>query len=187
MAERRAMIKKYGDRRLYDTEARRYVNVDDIAKMVREGVEVEVRDARTDKDLTRIVLTQIIMDDIRDGESDLPLKLLHQLVVASDRAGHELLSWYLENASELSKKAGGMLRSGVSEAKSAVTAPMEFVKNLLGAAPESEAVELVALRREVQELKALLAHRGLKASAPKTKRKAAGVSRRRPSPPKPKN
>jgi polyhydroxyalkanoate synthesis repressor PhaR len=181
MAERKAVIKKYSDRRLYDSGARRYVNLDDIARMVREGVEVEVLDAGTGKDLTRIVLTQIIMEDIRDGESGLPLKLLNQLVVASDRATHDVLSWYLENAAELSKKAGGVLRSGVSEARSAVAGPMEFVRNLLGAAPpppESDNKELDALREEIQELKTLLAQRDRSNAAAKPKRRAPATPAR---------
>jgi polyhydroxyalkanoate synthesis regulator protein len=138
-----------------------------------------VLDARTGNDLTRIVLTQIIMEDIRDGESGLPLKLLKQLVVTSDRATHDVLSWYLENAAELSKKAGGVLRTGVSEAKSAVAGPMEFVRNLLGPAspaPEAEGKELDSLRREIQELKARLAQHEQSNPAPKPKRKARSRS-----------
>lgn len=182
MSERKAVIKKYGDRRLYDAGVRRYVNLNDVARMVRKGVEVEVLDARSGKDLTRIVLMQIIMEDSRDGESGLPLKLLNQLVVATDRATHDVLSWYLENASELSKKAGGVLRSGVSEAKSAVAGPMEIVRNLLGAAPpppESDGRELDALRREIQELKVLLAQseRSNPASRPKRVEPAPARSR----------
>ena len=51
------VIKKYGNRRLYDTAASRYVNLDDIAGLVREGKEVRVVDAKTGQDLTRVTLT----------------------------------------------------------------------------------------------------------------------------------
>lgn len=162
MAERKALIKKYSDRRLYDTGARRYVNLDEIARMVREGVDVEVRDAGTGKDLTRVILTQIVMEEARSGEAGLPLKLLRQLVVTTDQATHEVLSWYVDTAFDLSKKAGAALRSGVSEAKSAVSSPMEFVRNLLAGEPQPPRnnAEVEELRRQVRELEARLAQRG---------------------------
>jgi polyhydroxyalkanoate synthesis repressor PhaR len=160
MIERKAVIKKYSDRRLYDSTARRYVNLGDISRMIREGTDVTVLDARTGKDLTRVIFTQIIMEDTRDGEAGLPLKLLRQLVVASDRATHDFLSWYLETASELYKKTGTALLSRVSEARSAVTNPLEFVRHLLGGqapTPEIDKAEADALRRQVRELEARLA------------------------------
>jgi len=168
MAERKALIKKYSDRRLYDTGSRRYVNLDEIARMVREGVDVEVRDAATGKDLTRVILTQIVMEEARSGEGALPLKLLRQLVVTTDQATHEVLSWYVDTAFDLSKKAGAALRSGVSEAKSAVSSPMEFVRNLLGGeAPSANNAEVEDLRRQVRDLEGRLAKRGRR----KTRRK----------------
>jgi polyhydroxyalkanoate synthesis repressor PhaR len=154
---RQAVIKKYGDRRLYDSTSRRYVNLEDIARMIREGVEVQVRDARTGKDLTRVVLTQIIMEDVRDDGTGLPTKLLRQMVVASDRATHEFLSWYLDTAFELYQKAGSALRSRVSDARSAVSSPVDFVRGLIGGIlPRSaeQDAEIEELRRRVQELEA---------------------------------
>src|SRR5579872_1128509 len=89
------VIKKYSDRRLYDPSASRYVTLEDIARMVREGAELKVVDARSGKDLTYVTLTQIILEDARQRETPLPLHLLEQLVRASDKATHEFLSWYL--------------------------------------------------------------------------------------------
>lgn len=155
MSTRKTVVKKYSDRRLYDTANRRYVNLEDIARIVREGDDVEVVDAATGKDLTRFVLTQIIMEDSREGESGLPLKLLRQLVIASDRATHDFLSWYLETALELYKKAGAALWSGVSEARSAVSSPVEYVRHLV--APERDNGEIEELRRQVRDLEARLA------------------------------
>ena len=57
------LIKKYGNRRLYDTAGSRYVNLDDLAAHVRAGREVRVVDAKTGQDLTRVTLTQIITED----------------------------------------------------------------------------------------------------------------------------
>jgi polyhydroxyalkanoate synthesis repressor PhaR len=60
------VIKKYGNRRLYDSAGSRYVNLDDIAELVRAGQNVQVVDAKTGKDLTRVTLTQIITEDAKD-------------------------------------------------------------------------------------------------------------------------
>jgi polyhydroxyalkanoate synthesis repressor PhaR len=72
---------------LYDTAGSRYVNLDDIARFVREGKELQVVDAKAGQDLTRVTLTQIIMGDAKDNPTGLPLELLRQLVVASDEVG----------------------------------------------------------------------------------------------------
>ena len=59
------VIRKYPNRRLYDTSSRRYVNLDDVAALVRQGTNFQVVDAKTGDDLTRVVLTQIIVEDAR--------------------------------------------------------------------------------------------------------------------------
>src|SRR5579864_3054232 len=94
----KVVIKKYGNRRLYDTAASRYVNLDEVAGFIRQGKDVQVLDAKTGKDLTRVVLTQIITDDARDKPTGLPLELLRQLVVASDEVRREFVMWYLKSA-----------------------------------------------------------------------------------------
>jgi polyhydroxyalkanoate synthesis repressor PhaR len=78
------VIKKYGNRRLYDSSNSRYVNLDDIAEFIRAGKDVQVVDAKTGQDLTRVTLTQIITEDAKDKPTGLPLELLRQLIVASD-------------------------------------------------------------------------------------------------------
>ncbi len=72
-------IKKYGNRRLYDTEQSRYVNLDDLVVLIRDGQEIQVVDAKTQADLTREVLMQVLME-IQGGSSLLPLGLLHRLI-----------------------------------------------------------------------------------------------------------
>ena len=66
-------IKKYANRRLYDTESSAYITLDRLAQMVREGREFEVVDAKTGEDITRQVLTQIIVDEESRGATMLPL------------------------------------------------------------------------------------------------------------------
>ena len=80
------VIKKYPNRRLYDTSSGRYVNLDDVANLIRQGADVQVVDARTGDDLTRVILTQIIVEDARDQPAALPLDLLRQLVMATGKA-----------------------------------------------------------------------------------------------------
>ena len=155
------LIRKYSDRRLYDTSASRYVKLEDVARMVRDGIDVRVVDARSGKDLTDVVLTQIIVEDARDREAALPMQLLTQLVRASDKATHDFLSWYLDSTIDLYKKAQDTVQTRLSDAKNVVASPLEFVRNLLSghtsqAAP-SPTNEVEELRRRVQELQSRLA------------------------------
>jgi polyhydroxyalkanoate synthesis repressor PhaR len=157
------LIRKYSDRRLYDTSASRYVKLEDIARMVRDGIEVRVVDARSGKDLTHVILTQIIVDDAREREIALPLQLLTQLVRASDKATHDFLSWYLNSTLDLYKKAQDTVQTRLSDAKKAVAEPLEFVRNLLSGhswPPSAQpATEVQELRRRVQELQSRLERR----------------------------
>src|SRR5215472_8047366 len=111
MAKSPVVIKKYSDRRLYDTSASGYVTLDDIARMVRKGIDVQVKDASSGKDLTSMVLTQIIVEGARDRDTALPLQLLRQLVRASDRATHDFVSWYLATTLDLYQKAHEVARA----------------------------------------------------------------------------
>jgi len=92
------LIKKYQNRRLYDSSNSQYVNLDDIAGFIREGKDVQIVDAKTGQDLTRVTLTQIITEDAKDKPTGLPLELLRQLIVASDEVRQEFVMWYLKSA-----------------------------------------------------------------------------------------
>ena len=74
------IIKKYANRRLYNTQTSSYVTLDHLCHMVKEGVEFEVHDARTGEDITRSVLTQIIVEEESKGQNLLPLRFLRQLI-----------------------------------------------------------------------------------------------------------
>ncbi len=181
------VIKKYENRRLYDTTNSRYINLEEVAEMVRKGGEVQVVDAKTNEDLTRTVLTQIIVEETKGRELGLPLELLRQLVLASDSARHQFLEWYLKNAMEAYQKVSESLQTRFQEVQHAATNPVEAVMNLwrsnpfLGnaapgsvpifpwaAAPTSpkpeEPKEIEELRRRMEELE-----KQLKAAAPKRK------------------
>lgn len=147
--------------------------------MVRDGIDVRVVDGRSGKDLTQVIFTQIIVENAREREIALPLQLLTQLVRTSDKATHDFLTWYLNNTLDLYKKAQDTVHSRLSDAKSAVASPLDFVRNLLAGhtlqaqAPSADARELEALRRRVVKLQARLGKRKKRAgSTPKPKRPA---------------
>jgi polyhydroxyalkanoate synthesis repressor PhaR len=155
------VIKKYGNRRLYDTAGSRYVNLDDLAALVREGKEVRVVDAKTGRDLTRVTLTQIITEDAKGKPTGLPLELLRQLIIASDEVRQEFLMWYLKSAFEAYHKVQDAVQNRLSEVQSAILSPVDVMKRFLGAtalsAPEAAAEpEVDALRKRVAELEARL-------------------------------
>lgn len=153
------VIRKYGNRRLYDTAARRYVNLDDIAALIRQGKELKVVDAKTGEDRTRVTLTQIITEDARDKPTGLPLELLRQLIVASDHARQEFIMWYLKSAFDTYQSVKDALEHRLSNMQSALLSPAEAVKRFMAAgSPTSQAAdsasELEALRQQVAKLEA---------------------------------
>jgi polyhydroxyalkanoate synthesis repressor PhaR len=91
-------IKKYANRRLYDTESSTYITLDRLAQMVREGREFEVVDAKSGEDITRQVLTQIIVDEESRGSTMLPLSFLKQLIGLYGNSMETFVPQYLEAA-----------------------------------------------------------------------------------------
>lgn len=95
------IIKKYENRRLYDSTNSRYVNLEDIAQMVRDGIEVQVVDAVSGEDLTRMVLTQIIAENAKGADSAFPVDMLRQMVIASGRVGQDGVLGYMKAMSDM--------------------------------------------------------------------------------------
>jgi polyhydroxyalkanoate synthesis repressor PhaR len=156
MASPVILIKKYGNRRLYDTSDSRYVNLDEIAAMIRDGKQVQVVDAKGGEDITRVTLTQIITEDAKDKPTGLPLELLRQLIVASDQTRQEFVMWYLKSAFDTYQTVQDAVQNRIGEMQSAILSPVESVKRLLipasPASPQSDGSELETLRRRVAEL-----------------------------------
>jgi polyhydroxyalkanoate synthesis repressor PhaR len=170
------VIKKYGNRRLYDTAGSRYVNLDDIAALVREGRDLQVLDAKTGKDLTRITLTQIITEDAKDKPTGLPLELLRQLIVASDEVRQEFVMWYLKSAFDAYQKVQDAVQIRLGDMQSAILSPLDTMKKFLGAAPtapsegsEGNMSEIQALRARVAELEGRAKGSGTKQPSKKKK------------------
>ena len=93
------LVKKYTNRRLYDTEESRYITLEELAERVRRGADAQVVDARTGEDLTQATLTQIIMES-RGADRLLPVPLLLQLIRMGDEALAEFLGLYVSQALE---------------------------------------------------------------------------------------
>jgi len=169
MATDTVVIKKYENRRLYDTAGSRYVNLDDIAAYVRDGKKVKVVDAKTGEDLTRVTLTQIITEDAKDKPTGLPLELLRQLIVASDQARQEFIMWYLKSAFDTYQTVQDAVQNRLGEVQSAILSPVESMKRFLTVQPSSaparkqrEESEVDILRKRIAELE-----KKLKKPAPK--------------------
>ena len=95
-----AIVKKYANRRLYNTGSSRYVTLDDLSQMVRQGQHFVVHDAKTGEDLTRSILTQIILEEDGKGRNLLPISFLRQLISFYDDSLRAFLPRYLELSME---------------------------------------------------------------------------------------
>ncbi len=92
----RVVIKKYANRRLYNTGTSAYVTLDNLATMVRDGVDFVVFDAKSNEDITRSVLAQIIFEEESKGSSLLPIQFLRQLIGFYGDSMQSILPSYLE-------------------------------------------------------------------------------------------
>ena len=92
----RVVIKKYANRRLYNTASSSYVTLEHLSEMVKKGVDFVVYDAKTNEDITRTVLTQIIFEEESQGQSLLPIQFLRQLISFYGNSMQSFLPSYLE-------------------------------------------------------------------------------------------
>jgi len=95
MAEK-VLLKKYTNRRLYDTEKSAYVSLDGVAELIKQGRQVEVIDAKTKEDVTSFVLTQIVLEQARKDNFLLPGPLLHLIIQYGGNVLAEFFDKYLE-------------------------------------------------------------------------------------------
>ena len=107
-------IKKYANRRLYNTASSSYVTLDNLADMVREGVDFVVYDAKTNDDITRSVLTQIIFEEESRGQNLLPQQFLRQLIRFYGDSMQAFIPGYLEASLDGFAKQQDQLRSEFS-------------------------------------------------------------------------
>src|SRR5215207_5368087 len=103
-------IKKYANRRLYDTESSAYITLDRLATMIREGRDFEVVDAKSGDDITHQVLTQIIVDEEARGSTMLPVNFLRQLIGLYGNSMQGMVPQYLEAAMEAFQRNQTVMR-----------------------------------------------------------------------------
>ena len=90
------IIKKYANRRLYNTDSSSYITLDHLAEMTREGIEFQVIDAKSGADITHQILTQIIMDEEAAGSQMLPVTFLRDLIGMYGNSMQSMVPHYLE-------------------------------------------------------------------------------------------
>lgn len=188
-------IKKYSNRRLYDTEESRYITLDELADKIRQGADVRVTDAKTNEDLTQVTLTQIIIESRRAARL-LPVALLTQLIRMGDDALAEFLGRYLSTALDfyLQAKQGALaltpynpfagvpfaatsalarlLLGGGPSWNQEASAPASPTSSASPAPPVSSSADVAELRREIDELKrSMRGAAGEGGAAPRRRRK----------------
>ena len=104
------VIKKYANRRLYNTATSSYVTLDHLCQMVKDGVDFVVYDAKTGEDITRPVLTQIIFEEENKGQNLLPIGFLRQLISFYDDSLRAVLPSYLELSMQTFTRNQGEMR-----------------------------------------------------------------------------
>lgn len=147
MANGKVIIKKYENRRLYDTAGSRYVNLEEVAQMVRDGIDVQVVDASTGEDLTRVVLTQIIMESARGRDSALPVDMLRQMIMNSGAVSQEAMLKYMKATLDMYQNA---YRAFIPP-----PTPFDYMQRMMGT-PSTNQREVEELRRRVEELEKMI-------------------------------
>ncbi len=123
------VIKKYANRRLYNTKASTYVTLEHLSEMVREGVDFVVLDAKTDDDITRSVLAQIIFEQESRGQNLLPVAFLRRLIRFYGDQMQGFLPPYLDMSMESFSKAQEQIRDNFSRTFGVAT-PMTAFEDL---------------------------------------------------------
>lgn len=165
------IIKKYANRRLYNTETSSYITLDHLAAMTREGRDFKVIDAKTEEDITHNVLTQIIMEEENRGQTMLPVNFLRQLISLYGDSMQSMVPQYLEASMDAFRRNQTQFREAMEGAFAGgpfaeiakrnldmfEAAASAFKPKTGGAAPEPDSASAAAPRNEVEELKAQLA------------------------------
>jgi polyhydroxyalkanoate synthesis repressor PhaR len=179
------VVKKYANRRLYNTESSSYITLDNLAEMVRDGRDFVVYDARTGDDITRSVLTQIIVEEESKGRALLPTTFLRQLIGFYGDSLGGIVPRYLEHTmaaiarqqeqmrEAMQQTMGTLLPPGFEEMRRQNIAMMERAMSLFSpfypraagadetrSGPtevEPEHSQIVALQKEVEALREMLA------------------------------
>jgi len=161
------IIKKYANRRLYDTESSSYITLDRLAEMVRQKREFKVIDAKSGDDITHNVLTQIIMEEESRGKTMLPVNFLRQLIGMYGDSMQSMVPQYLEASLEAFQRNQSQFRDALAGAFTGgpfaelAKRNMEMFQKAAGAAPGAQAADEHKVgngrEAEIARLKAQLA------------------------------
>lgn len=110
------IIKKYANRRLYNTETSSYITLEHLAAMTREGRDFKVIDAKSEDDITHNVLTQIIMEEEQRGQTMLPVSFLRQLIALYGDSMQAMVPGYLEASMDSFRRNQEQFKSAVEGA-----------------------------------------------------------------------
>jgi polyhydroxyalkanoate synthesis repressor PhaR len=110
------IIKKYANRRLYNTESSSYITLDHLAQMTREGRDFKVIDAKTEDDITHNILTQIIMEEENRGQTMLPVSFLRQLISLYGDSMQSMVPQYLEASMDAFRRNQSQFRAAMEGA-----------------------------------------------------------------------
>jgi len=181
MPPKEILIRKYENRRLYDTTNSRYVNLEDVADLLKKGHEVRVVDAATGKDITRLILTQIIIEDAKTPDSGFPLDLLRQMIVASGRASQETALNYMKTMMDIYQDTYRAMSPAVSPFSFFRPGAMEAAAASAGSstphARDAQTPEVDELKQRVAELEKLVS--SIHGEKPAKRRARPGKDRRR--------
>ncbi len=177
------IIKKYENRRLYNTLTSQYINQEQVAQLVRDGCVVRVVDATTGEDLTRLIMAQIVLEDAKTPDSVFPLDVLRQMILASGRATQENALQYMKAMMDMYQNAYRALPAPMN--------PFELLQGRWAQPPAAneptggpqprheqppaasatlaKASEVDELKRRIEELESLLTELVPKRSKPRAK------------------
>ncbi|MGB7293595.1 MAG: polyhydroxyalkanoate synthesis regulator DNA-binding domain-containing protein [Thermodesulfobacteriota bacterium] len=167
------VIKKYSNRRLYDTKHKKYVTLDEIGALIREGNEIKVIDTQTGEDISKLILIQVVLESEKNKEDILPVSFLHMLIkygnkIARDFIENSFLMMfqpYLSFQDSLKKnmslwKGAGLMPRGLEmpfptegqEVTSERKDDYEHGSSLEAEEPKPSSFELEELRQKIKEL-----------------------------------
>ena len=157
-------IKKYANRRLYNTKSSSYITLDYLSKMTREGVDFKVIDAKTGDDITHNILTQIIMEEESSGQQMLPVGFLRELISMYGNSMQSMVPQYLEASMESFRQNQAKFQEAVKGSLAAnplaklAEQNMAMMRAASGALiPGAKKEEKAEAKDEIAELKAQLA------------------------------
>jgi polyhydroxyalkanoate synthesis repressor PhaR len=186
------IIKKYENRRLYNTLTSQYINQEQVAQLVRHGHDVRVIDAANGEDITRLIIAQIVLEDAKTPDSVFPLDVLRQMIVASGRATQDGALRYMRAMMDMYQNAyrampaplnpfevfSGWGQSVGNKNTAEATANPDLDASTTSPAGQSRkhenGSEVAELRHRIEELETALKARKIrkKTSATKSRRKS---------------